>query len=202
MKLLDLYCGMGGAGMGYHLAGWDVYGVDINPQPNYPFPFFRYDALKVKIKGFDLVHASPPCQRWSPAGGISARDHPDLLTPTRERLEEWGGPYVIENVPLAPLIDPVTLCGTMFGLGVFRHRGFETTETLTAPVHGRHNGQIGDGRYFTVAGHPGPRSGRYGYGSGTPEEWHVAMGIEWGTTRELAQAIPPAYTQYIGEHIR
>jgi DNA (cytosine-5)-methyltransferase 1 len=202
MKLLDLYCGMGGASMGYHLAGWDVYGVDINPQPNYPFPFFRYDALKVKVKGFDLVHASPPCQRWTVARGIWARDHPDLLTPTRERLEGWGGPYIIENVPLAPLIDPVTLCGTMFGLGVFRHRGFETTLPVKAPDHASHDGRIGDGRYFTVAGHTGLRSSRDGHGTGLAEQWRTAMGISWGTAKELAQAVPPAYTQYIGEQIQ
>ncbi|HEX6682614.1 MAG TPA: DNA cytosine methyltransferase [Candidatus Limnocylindrales bacterium] len=132
-RLLDLCCGAGGASVGYYLAGFDVTGVDIDPQPYYPFPFLHADALTVDLTGFDVIAASPPCQRWSSATPPGHRaHHPDLIDPIRHRLmhavAEPGGPwaYVIENVPGAPLRDPVTICGDTLRLGVRRHRLFES----------------------------------------------------------------------------
>jgi len=205
MKVLDLFCGVGGASAGYEQAGHDVVGVDIRHQPHYPYAFHWDDALEFPLDGFDLVHASPPCQRFSTGAaswGTSLK-HPDLIGPIRERLIQWGGPYVIENIPLAPLRDPVMLCGDQFGLGVFRHRNFETSFPATAPKHQRHTGRIGDGRFFTVAGHCGGSSSRDGWTGGSLSEWQKAMGgINWANSRELAQAIPPAYTKFIAEQIQ
>lgn len=121
-RLLDLFCGAGGAGMGYHQAGFDVVGVDINPQPDYPFEFHQADAMEFPLDGFDAIHASPPCQVFTALKTMhNAGEHFDLLTPMRARLKEWGGPYVIENVPGAPMQDHVTLCGSSFGLGVKKY---------------------------------------------------------------------------------
>ena len=136
-RLLDLCCGAGGASAGYHAAGFDVYGVDIAPQPDYPFPFALADALSVDLDGFDVIASSPPCQHWSAATPPARRgEHPDLVTPLRARLIEAiarpAGPvaYVIENVPGAPLHDPVTVCGDSLRLGVRRHRLFESNLPL------------------------------------------------------------------------
>ena len=126
-RLLDLFCGAGGAAMGYHRAGFDVVGVDINPQPHYPFAFHQADALEYPLAGFDAIHASPPCQRFSTMtqrwARSSSRPGPD--EPTRSRLRESMLPYVIENVAGAPLVGPIRLCGSSFGLPVRRHRLFE-----------------------------------------------------------------------------
>jgi DNA (cytosine-5)-methyltransferase 1 len=205
MKLLDLFCGAGGAATGYHRAGFDVVGVDIRPQPRYPFEFHQADALTFPLTGFDAIHASPPCQAFSSMRSLHSVVHSDLVTPTRERLLGIGRPWVIENVPGAPMRPDVILCGTMFGLGVFRHRWFEMSEppaALRPPcVHGR----IGDGRYFTVVG-----NGHGGKGHslsrrigdfGSRAQWREAMGIGWMTRHELTQAIPPAYTEWIGRQL-
>ena len=124
-KLLDLFCGAGGAGMGYHQAGFEVVGVDINPQPHYPFEFHQADALTYPLNGFDVIHASPPCQRYSKANTKYRYKHPDLIDPIRKRIEYYN--YIIENVPDARklLKNPLMLCGGMFGLPIHRHRYFE-----------------------------------------------------------------------------
>ena len=206
--LLDLFCGAGGAAMGYHRAGFDVVGVDIVDQPSYPFEFVKDDALAY-LRGmgcaFDAVHASPPCQHYTTLakGNNANRDKfPDLVGPTRDLLRQTGLPYVIENVPSAPLLSPITLCGEMFGLGVIRHRLFESNVALLQPPHIKHRGRVAgwrhgqrfDGPYVAVYGDGG--------GKGSIAEWRTAMGIDWMTTRlELAESIPPAYTELVGAQL-
>lgn len=216
MRILDLFCGAGGAGEGYRRAGFDVVGVDLNPQPRYPFEFHQGDALAfVRKHGreFDAIHASPPCQAYSQAlncrPGFRER-HPDLLAKTRRALIKTGRPYVIENVPGAPMRDYLVLCGLSFGLKVWRHRWFETTFAVEAPEHIAHKrGAMVRGEIFSVFGHAGGTHScwrRYRladgterkFSRGTAAEWKAAMGIDWMLVRELAQSIPPAYTEYVG----
>ena len=199
-KLLDLFCCQGGAGTGYVEAGFDVIGVDIDPQPRYPFEFHQADAIeyaRAHCNEFDAVHASPPCQAHTNAQKIMGNDHPDLIEPTRELLLVLGKPFVIENVPLAPLIDPVELCGAMFGLETYRHRLFETNWELTAPEHPAHVART------TKMGRP-PKPGEYmhvvGNFSGVDRGREV-MGMPWANRDGLREAIPPAYTQHIGEQL-
>jgi DNA (cytosine-5)-methyltransferase 1 len=196
-KALDLFCCAGGAGMGLHQAGFDVVGVDIKPQSRYPFEFHQADALAYPLDGFDFIWASPPCQKYSVTAALHpSREHPDLIDPVRARLAAHGTPYVIENVVGAPLFNPIMLCGTMFGLRVYRHRMFEASFFLSALPHGKHvQGSTGSHRGYSrgnpmvcVAGHNFKR-----------EEAEQAMGIDWMSSREqLSQAIPPAYSEYIG----
>lgn len=212
MKLLDLFCCAGGAGTGYHRAGFDVTGVDIDPQPNYPFEFVQADALEyLAAHGheYDAVHASPPCQASTALtkGTNSAMgwggDHINLIGPTRTQLDATGLPYVIENVQGSDVRRDLTLCGEMFGLGVLRHRYFELGGwTMPAPRHVKHRGRVQgwrhgtyfDGPYFAVYGDGG--------GKGTVQQWQDAMGIDWTESRhELAEAIPPAYTEHIGRQL-
>ena len=206
-RLLDLFSGAGGCAVGYHRAGFDVVGVDVNPQPNYPFEFHRGDALEFLAahgREFDAIHASPPCQRYTVGRHIhqSGDRHPDLVAPTREALVDTGRPWVIENVMGAPLESPAILCGLTFGLRVIRHRLFEASFLLLSPPHSRHpRGDLtgsckgystGARGYVTVAGNNFVR-----------EAGAAAMGIDWmRTRRELAQAIPPAYTHYVGMQLR
>ena len=199
-KLLDLFCCQGGAGTGYAEAGFDVVGVDIDPQPRYPFEFHQADAIeyaRAHGKEFDAIHASPPCQAHTNAQKIMGNDHPDLIEPTRELLLVLGKPFVIENVPLAPLIDPVELCGAMFGLETYRHRLFETNWELTAPEHPAHVART------TKMGRP-PKPGEYmhvvGNFSGVDRGREV-MGMPWANRDGLREAIPPTYTQHIGEQL-
>lgn len=209
MKLLDLFCGAGGASVGYHRAGFQVTGVDIQYQPNYPFEFHRADAiefLQTRWSEFDAIHASPPCQAHSALGkgtNDNSQEYPDFLAATRELLITTGRPYVIENVVGAPLHNPITLCGEMFGLRVIRHRMFESNVPLQAPEHIKHRGRVAGWRhgkkfdrpYFAVYGNGG--------GKGTLQEWRDAMGMPWCDTKlEIAEAIPPAYTEYIGLQIK
>jgi DNA (cytosine-5)-methyltransferase 1 len=197
MKLLDLYCKAGGAGYGYHQAGFEVVGVDIQPQPNYPFKFIQADAiefLKTDLSDYDVIHASPPCQAYSWSAKRWKKEWPDLVEPTRELLKRTGKPYIIENVVGAPLIDPLVLCGTMFGLKVIRHRLFESNIKLYAPCKCNHKGTVKNGDYVTVAGHGGDGCAKYSV-------WCKAMGIDWMTKEELTQAIPPCYTKFIGEQL-
>lgn len=189
--------------MGYSRAGFEVVGVDSKPQPRYPFEFHQADAMTFDVAGFDVVHASPPCQGFSAATKTKA-GRVDLLTPTRERLIEAGVSYVLENVPRAPMRDPIRLCGSMFGLRVRRHRLFESNVTLTAPRcdHGWQNAdpifRIYEHGYWTLSG----VARVYGIGGGKEiKEWPEAMGIHWMTYRELAQAVPPAYTLCIGQQL-
>lgn len=181
--------------MGYHLAGFDVTGVDICPQPRYPFEFIQADALEFSLDGFDAVAASPPCQAYSGTQRIHGRKHPDLVGATRERLERTGLLYVIENVEGAPLRNPQVLEGQMFeGLRVVRPRYFETNWPLDVPfmrLCRPRQTKMGraprDGEFMHVVGNfTDAAAGR------------EAMGIGWMNRDELAQAIPPAYTKYIG----
>ena len=206
MRILDLYSCAGGAGTGYSWAGFDVLGVDKDPQPRYPFPFVQCDALEF-LESFDLssfsaIHASPPCQAHSDLQKQSKLSYPDLIAPTRELLIATGLPYVIENVEGAPLIDPVMLCGTMFpGLRVLRHRLFETNWPLAAPAHPkhplvfthdkrkRHYGQLNQDESFVQV---------TGGGNATVANKRDAMGIDWMSGAELNEAIPPAMTEYVG----
>ncbi len=200
--MLDLFCGAGGCAVGYHRAGFDVTGVDIAPQPRYPFPFVQADALEyVAAHGreFDVIHASPPCQAYSRTQRIHGKEYPDLLAATRRALEATGRPWVIENVEEAPL-GGIVLCGTFFGLKVLRHRRFESSELLLCGYQCRHPKdnrcvQVGRpicaGQFVTVAGNI---SGVKLAGK--------AMGIDWMIRRELTQAIPPAYTEFIGRQLR
>lgn len=202
-RLLDLFCGAGGAAMGYHRAGFEVVGVDLHPQPRYPFVFHQADALTFPTEGFDAIHASPPCQRYSNATKRNGRQgrHPDHVGPTRIRLAESGRPYVIENVVGAPLLSPAMLCGSMLGLRVRKHRLFETSVPLLTP-RCQHEWQDRDPIFDIYQHGRWIRSGVvYVFGSSGSKagaHWNEAMGIDWMNKRELAQAIPPAYTEYIG----
>lgn len=214
--LLDLFCGAGGAATGYSRAGFTVVGVDIAPQPNYPFRFVQADALDylhratvygnmaaeigIPARYFAAIHASPPCQAYSKAQRIRKRQHPDLIGPTRELLSATGLPWVIENVPGAPLRDPVVLEGQMFdGLRTQRTRHFEANWPLAVP--------------FLRSPRPAPNAkmGRKAKAhewihvvgnAHSPHENRLAMGITWPMSRtELSEAIPPAYTEFIGAQL-
>ena len=142
-KALDLFCCAGGASRGLADAGFEVIGVDIEPQPHYPYDFHRADAMTFELRWFDFIWASPPCQRYSRAQRIRDNDHPDLIERLRKRLIKSGKPYCIENVVGAPLINPVELCGAMFpGLSVYRHRLFETSFDLPQPIHPNHKAPL------------------------------------------------------------
>ena len=195
-RLLDLFCGAGGCSVGYHRAGFDIVGVDNRPQPHYPYEFHQADALTFPLDGFDAVHASPPCQAFSTARVDSSVEHPDLLTPTRQRLRAHGVPYVIENVPNAPMPSAVVLCGSAFGLPLIRHRMFEIVPFMLIPD------QCFAKRYGRATDH-GPDYAPYARGS-----WRDRWRIEvlpvvwpWMTLEESGQAIPPAYTELIGHHL-
>lgn len=193
LTVLDLCCGAGGLSMGYYLAGFDIVGIDINPQPNYPFTFHQADALEYlataitsgEIDGYDLVHASWPCQyfanvtRWRG----SRDDHEDLLTPGRELMDKSGRPWIIENVPEAPLRPDYLLCGSQFGINVKRHRAFETSwgggGGLLPPCW-HHRGLL-----------PFMHKGERAYAD--------AMGCTWMSNFEARQAVPPAYSEWIGQ---
>lgn len=185
--------------MGYYMAGFEVVGVDIEPQPNYPFEFYQADALDFPLEGVDVIHASPPCQRFSKLAAMHpSRWYVDLITPMRRRLLDWGGLYVIENVEGAPLYDPVRLCGSMFGLGVERgylrrHRLFESTAALGPPPPCNHYG-----RAVGVYGHGGhSEKHRMLYRAEAAE----AMEIHWMTRDEMTQALPPTYTEWLGRQL-
>lgn len=194
-RVLDLFCKAGGAGYGYYLAGCEVTGVDIEPQPRYPFRFIQADAMTFPLDGYDLIHASPPCQVYSETAKVTTREHPDLVGPVRERLIESGIPYVIENVVGAPLIDPIMLCGAMFGLRVYRHRLFETSFTIDRPAHPDHYWQ-----QVKMGRKPAPDQFHVPVGNfPETERARQDMSISWMTGKELAQAIPPAFTRYLAE---
>lgn len=203
-RLLDLFCGAGGAAVGYHRAGFDVVGVDIRPQPNYPFEFVQADALLVAqwFETADVIHASPPCQAYSVAT-LQHRDtheYPDLLPVVRDLLIHKGLPYVIENVPGAPMHNPVMVCGSGLGMTrIRRHRLFESNVMLLG-VQCRH--RLNDD-ILSVVGHS-EGSGKVGPGYLMADK-QAAMGIDWMNRDELSEAIPPAYTEHIGtqllEHI-
>lgn len=208
---LDLYCNAGGAAAGYARAGYDVVGVDIAPQSRYPFRFLQADAIEfldaMPLGAFDLIHASPPCQHDSRMTNCRpglAAEYPALIGPTRERLERLDIPWVIENVDGSGLpaqgdllgANGLLLCGTMFGRELYRHRLFETSIPLPPPHHPRHlkpaskAGHWKPGTVISVEGHCSPIALA-----------REVMGIDWMTRDELAESIPPYYTEYIGRHL-
>lgn len=224
-KILDLFCCAGGAAMGYHRAGYEVFCVDIDPQPNNPFPFHQGDALDVlrrliageaidythhngtvewlRLSDFAAIHASPPCQGYTNLNNHDKSKWPLLIEPVRLLLEMAGLPFVIENVQGAPIRRDLTLCGEMFGLGVIRHRYFELGGwSIPAPAHVPHRGRVAGWRHGVY--YDGPYVAPYGNGGGkgSVKQWQDAMGIDWtDDRRELAEAIPPAYTQFIGTEL-
>lgn len=215
MKLLDLFCGAGGASAGYEDAGFDVVGVDIAPQPNYPYSFIQGDALEVlrlllrgyrvnglHIDSIDAIHASPPCQSFTAyrrKGHGVGDNYPNLIPETRELLIQSEKPYVIENVAGAPLENAVMLCGSSFELDVRRHRYFESNMPLNAPPcdHGWQTPR------FTPASNRKNlrRTVEIGVWRIPLEVQCEAMDIRWMTLHELSEAIPPAYTRYLGEQM-
>jgi len=220
-RLLDLFCGAGGAAMGYHRAGFEVVGVDIRPQPRYPFEFVQADALQVLrfyvddaqpwegcAERFDAIHASPPCQAHTALSVMwNAREHPDLIALTRALLGQTGLPYVIENVEGAPLKDPVRICGASVGLGtrtheLRRHR-FETNWPLMVPPCA-HSGRPVLGVYGDHARDRrrarSVENGQFRAAEGLAMA-REAFEMSWATWRDISQAIPPAYTELIGHQL-
>lgn len=211
--VLDTFCGAGGCSVGYHRAGFDVVGVDVEPQPHYPFEFYQGDAIEfISQHGheFDMIHASPPCQGYSKTRFMHKnKKYPDLVAATRDALISTGKPYIIENVPGSPLYNYVMLCGTMFDLRVLRHRWFECSPTITmSPFSCNHWGKAtgsGSNRH-EIAG--GTISLQDGFDFVTvcgndylADEGRMAMGIDWMPKSKLSQAIPPAYTEWIGQRM-
>lgn len=211
--LLDLFCGAGGAARGYADAGFDVIGVDIKPQPRYPFRMVVADSMKppFELGMFDAIHASPPCQRYSRSSRHAAdeRGYPDLVHPTRDMLVSSGRPWVIENVVGAPLYDSIVLCGVQFGLWqgqwfLSRHRLFESSHVLWQPPHEPHPRNKAP---LCIAGNGPPAWVRArieaitGRRTQPKAVCHQAMQIDWMTWKQLTQAIPPAYTAFIGKQL-
>lgn len=197
-RCLDLFCGAGGAARGYHISGFHTLGIDYKIQPHYVGDEFirakalsyLFDNLSFIQENFDVIHASPPCQLWVP--GSNRDNHRDLITPLRPLLIETNLPYIIENVPWTPLLpppnlrNPLVLCGAMFGLGTYRDRWFETNFPVYQPPHPPH---VASDEMMTIAGRFAP-----------VEDGAWAMGINWMNRDELCEAVPPAYTSYIGAH--
>jgi DNA (cytosine-5)-methyltransferase 1 len=202
-RILDLFCGAGGAAVGYHRAGFDVVGVDIKPQPRYPFEFHQADAMTYRLEGFAVIHASPPCQAYSISRNNGSHPNaPELVPETLARLRASGLPWIVENVVGAPLPSAIQLCGASFGLktGKFdlnRHRYFQTSFGLLAPPCQHRRGQT-----IGVYGNGTNSYHRAKFGRCVSvDEMREAMGIDWMTRKELSQAIPPAYTEWIGQRL-
>lgn len=226
--MLDLFCGAGGAGMGYFRAGFDVTGVDIKPQPRYPFPFILGDAMalvrdkrdgclhlgpEVCLGPFDAIHASPPCPRYSASTPEKYRaQHPDLVGATRLMIAVAAAVWVVENVPGAPVVtgqpglftraSGVTLCGSMFGMKrLRRHRHFESFVPMPQPEC-RHSEQSRPILSVTGSGYGGKHPGHNGTKPDGIEHARQVMGIDWPMTiDELSDAIPPVYTEFIGAQL-
>jgi len=228
-KLLDLFCGAGGAGMGYHRAGFEVVGVDLEPQPDYPFEIHQLDATALRVDRingciheyapasslpgrsniclgkFNAVHLSPPCQASCALtkGTNAGREYAQLIPAMRDLVSAWGVPTIIENVQGAAVRRDLTLCGEMFGLDVLRHRYFELDGfKAVQPVHKPHRGRVRGWRHGTY--YDGPYLAVYGDGGGkgSVAEWQAAMGIDWTDSRKaIAEAIPPAYGEYVGRQL-
>jgi DNA (cytosine-5)-methyltransferase 1 len=208
-RLLDLFCGAGGAAQGYADAGFEVIGIDIEPQLRYPFECWKADALDPLVtsdaflRSFDAIHASPPCPAYSAARfmGSNWEGRPDLLPLTRDLLESTGRPYVIENVPGAPMRRDLTLCGAMFGL---THDGWELRRHRLFEISGFRVSQPGPCRHelpvLGVYGHAGGRQviGQRRGNRATITQARAIMGVDWMTAKEAADAVPPAYTAHIG----
>jgi DNA (cytosine-5)-methyltransferase 1 len=206
--LVDLFCGAGGASKGYHDAGFQVIGVDIERQHNYPYMCLQRDVMEpgmvaelVRVLRPAAIHASPPCLAYSLLNHFNHKEYPDLVNKVRDLLVQTGVPWVIENVPTAPLIDPVILCGGMFGLRLKRHRGFESSLKLVAPPHQKHercarNGYLPnpDQPWMTITG------GKHS------KAWQLkaceVMGTPWMTTiKEVCESIPPKYCEWVGRQL-
>lgn len=188
--------------MGLWRAGFDVVGWDVRPQPRYPFEFRLGDAVEADLEGFDFVWASPPCQGYSVTRSLHKREHPMLVEPTRAKLVATGLPWIMENVVGAPLIDPLLLCGSMFPpLRVYRHRLFESRLPLVAPAQ-RCNHTFSmpasKGEYHTLAKQDFITCVGHNFKA---SDGRIAMGIDWMTRDELAQAIPPAYSEFLGRQV-
>jgi len=208
MKLLDLFCGAGGAAMGYHRAGFEVVGVDINPQPRYPFEFHQADAfeyLAAHGHDFDVIHASPPCQGYSQTQRIwkNRKGHPKMINELRDILVKTGKPFVIENVKGSELNSYLMLCGTMFGLRIIKHRYFECNFNVPILTPACNHVDVYD---------PWHTNNYRGQARRTAKDFREAMGIDWipmsggasrkrGTSGDLSNAIPPAYTEWIGAQL-
>lgn len=202
-RAIDLFCGAGGASMGLHNAGFEVLGVDHKPQPHYPFAFTQADALDADLAGASFVWASPPCQAFTAykrKGMGWVRNAINLIPETRAKLAAWGGLSCIENIEGAPLIDPLLLCGSMFGLPIRRHRLFELSFGLLGPPC-RHDLQR------RTRGYPGAANRTNERHTVEVGVWRIplvvqreAMGTPWMTIAEMSQAIPPAYAEFIGRH--
>ena len=203
MRILDTFCSAGGASKGYNDAGFEVVGVDIAPQKHYPYEFHQGNAIEFIIKHgheFDAIHASPPCQAYTPAGQQwrkGGKVYQDMVAITRYVLIKSGKPWIIENVPGAPLINPLILNGAFFGMRVRRTRLFETSFQIPfflIPKEGKSNFRMGravkEGDTIVPVGH-----------FTNVEYARKEMRIDWMNRSELAQAIPPAYTQFIGTHL-
>ncbi len=198
-KILDLFCGAGGAAMGLHRAGFEVVGVDLSPQPHYPFEFHQADAMTCQLEGFDAYWASPPCQHYS-YGTPDKSKHPDLIGPVRDILVATRQPWTIENVPGAPVRADFCITGDMVGLPLIkRARWFETNwyDSIAMLARVPVNGPV-----ITVTGHGTTSGNRVTWGRNIRvSEMRVAMGIDWMNRDELSQAIPPAYSEYIGREL-
>ncbi len=207
MKLLDLYCGVGGASVGYARAGFEVTGIDLKHGKRYPYTYVRADVLEVikdidYLRQFDVIHASPPCQTHSITQHLrnaqgKSTSKIDLIPQTRQSLIESGVNYIIENVPGSPLINPVQLCGSSFGLKVRRHRLFESN----MPIKGSICNHKLQGRPVGVYGSLNDEIPNGGKTATTIDEARKAMDMDWAIWTELVEAIPPAFTQYLGEQI-
>jgi DNA (cytosine-5)-methyltransferase 1 len=207
MKLLDLFCGVGGASVGYHQAGFEVHGVDLKHGKRYPFTYLRADVLDVLkdkdfINQFDVIHASPPCQTHSITKHLrnaqgKSTSKIDLIPETREALIASGKPYIIENVPGSQLINPIQLCGSSFGLKVRRHRLFESN----MPLIGSKCDHKAQGRPVGVYGSLNDEIPKGGKTASTIDEARKAMDMDWAIWTELVEAIPPAFTKYLGGQI-
>jgi len=203
-RAADLFCGAGGAGMGIHRAGFDVEGWDIKTGLHYPFKRHIGNAMEADLTGFDFVWASPPCQAHTTLRHITGKEYECFIARTREKLKAWGGLYIIENVMGAPLENPVMLCGSSFGLGVRRHRKFESNVNLHVPacnhawqpepidVSGTGSAQFSDRKKKTGGKCRKPRD---------LKEARMVMGMPWATRQEIAQAIPPAYSEFLARQI-
>lgn len=216
MRLLDLFCGEGGASTGYAHAGFTVVGVDSAPMPRYPFEFIQASALDLPLEflqSFDAIAASPPCKVHTRMKAFSSASHVDLVAPTRDVLEQSGKPYIIENVPGAPLRNPLILCGSMFGRDIRRHRLFESNIPLVAPSECRHAEQAATSPGYKVSryhsGQPktylSPVVSVYGrgnaYGLGETQLWRDIMAMPWASKDGLREAIPPYYTAFLGAQL-
>lgn len=217
-RLLDLFCCAGGAAMGYHRAGFEVVGVDLAFQKNYPFEFHQADAIayvREHAHEFDVIHASPPCQAFSRTKTLHSNEHPDLVAITREALIASGKPYIIENVVGAPLRDPLILCGTEFNLTapdvdgvplkVLRHRLFESNVALHGNGGCRHDPTVLTASIYGAGGgwtptHRDSPTRRGGYVPHT-DVCRALLGVDWTNKHELSQVVPPAFTEHLGRQL-